>query len=142
MIGTGLRSTDHRESFFMAAADPFLERSLPSNLEAERCVLGAILLDNRLCNQAIELLRRDDFYLEAHRRLFERMVSLSEQARPIDPVTLREELQRFGEFDSVGGATYVAGLIDGVPRLENVEHYAKIVKGKAILRRLISTSNQ
>ena len=126
----------------MTAADPFLERSLPANLEAERCVLGTILLDNRLCNQAMELLRREDFYLDAHRRIFERMVGLSEQSKPIDPVTLRDELLRFGEFEVVGGSTYVAGLIDGVPRLENIEHYAKIVKGKAILRRLISTSNQ
>jgi replicative DNA helicase len=70
------------------------------------------------------------------------MVGLSEQSKPIDPVTLRDELLRFGEFEVVGGSTYVAGLIDGVPRLENIEQYAKIVKGKAILRRLISTSNQ
>jgi replicative DNA helicase len=126
----------------MAAADPFLERSLPANLEAERCVLGAILLDNRLCNQAMEILRREDFYIESHRKIYERMVSLSEQGRAIDPVTLREDLSRFGEFEAVGGAAYVAGLIDGVPRLENIEQYAKIVKGKAVLRRLISTSNQ
>ena len=58
----------------MAAVDPFLERSLPANLEAERAVLGAIILDNRLCNQAMEVLRRDDFYVEAHRKIYERMV--------------------------------------------------------------------
>jgi replicative DNA helicase len=126
----------------MSAKELFLERSLPSNVEAERSVLGAILLDNRLCNQAMETLRRDDFYLEAHRRLFDKMISLSEQGRPIDNVTLGEELKRAGEYEQVGGVSYIAGLIDSIPRLENIEHYAKIVKGKSTLRKLIATSNQ
>src|ERR1041384_7119281 len=79
--------------------DLFLDRTLPSNLDAERSVLGAILLDNRVCNQAMELLRRDDFYLDSHRKLFDRMVSLSEQGRAIDTLTLGEELRRNGEFE-------------------------------------------
>lgn len=126
----------------MSAKDLFLERSLPSSVDAERSVLGSILLDNRLCNQAMEVLRPDDFYLEAHRRIYEKMISLSEQGRPIDPITLGEELRRIGEFEQVGGGTYLAGLIDTIPRLENIEQYAKIVKDRSTLRRLIAASNQ
>jgi replicative DNA helicase len=126
----------------MSAKDLFLERSLPSSVDAERSVLGSILLDNRLCNQAMEVLRPDDFYLDAHRKVYEKMISLSEQGRPIDPITLGEELRRVGEFEQVGGGSYVAGLIDTIPRLENIEQYTKIVKDKATLRRLIATSNQ
>jgi replicative DNA helicase len=126
----------------MSAKDLFLERSLPSSVEAERSVLGSILLDNRLCNQAMEVLRPDDFYLDSHRKIYEKMISLSEMGRPIDPMILGEELQRAGEYDQVGGRPYVAGLVDSIPRLENIEHYARIVKGKATLRRMIAASNQ
>ena len=126
----------------MSAKELFLERSLPSSVDAERSVLGAILLDNRLCNQAMELLRPEDFYLDAHRKLYERMMVLSEQGRPIDPLMLGEELRRSGDFEMVGGGTYIAGLMDAIPRLENIEQYTKMVKGKSTLRRLITTSNQ
>lgn len=126
----------------MSAKDLFLERSLPASIEAERSVLGAILLDNRLCNQAMEFLRTDDFYLDAHRRVYEKMVVLSEMGRAIDPITLGEELRRVGEFEQVGGGTYISGLIDTMPRLDNIESYARIVKKKSTLRKLISASNQ
>ena len=122
--------------------DPFFEKGLPSNIEAERSILGAILLDSQVCNQAIELLRRDDFFLDSHRRLFDKMIVLSERMTPIDLVTLREELQRAGEFEQIGGATYIASLIDGVPRTDNIEPYARIVKAKSMLRKLITASNQ
>jgi replicative DNA helicase len=125
-----------------ASGDPFFEKGLPSNAEAERSILGAILLDNAVCNQAIELMRRDDFFLESHRRLFDKMVALTERGMPIDLITLSDELRRAGEFEQVGGATYIASLIDGVPRTDTIEHYAKIVKSKAMLRRLITASNQ
>ena len=126
----------------MSAKDLFLERSLPSSVDAERSVLGSVLLDNRLCNQAMEVLRPDDFYLDSHRKIYEKMIALSEQGRPIDPITLGEELRRVGEFEQVGGGSYVAGLIDTIPRLENIEQYTKIVKDKATLRRMIAASNQ
>jgi replicative DNA helicase len=122
--------------------DPFFEKGLPSNIEAERSILGAILLDSQVCNQAIELLRRDDFFLDSHRRIFDKMIVLSERMTPIDLVTLREELQRAGEFEQIGGATYIASLIDGVPRTDNIEPYARIVKAKSMLRKLITASNQ
>jgi replicative DNA helicase len=125
-----------------ASSDPFIEKGLPSSVESERSILGAILLDNALCNQAIEMLRREEFFLDSHRRIYTKMISLAERALPIDFVTLTDELRRAGEFEQVGGATYIASLIDGVPRTDTIEHYAKIVKSKAILRRMISASNQ
>lgn len=122
--------------------DPFFEKGLPANVEAERSILGAILLDNAVCNQAIELLRRDDFFLDSHRRIFEKMIALTERIMPIDLITLSDELRRAGEFEQIGGATYIASLIDGVPRTDTIEPYAKIVKAKSMLRKLITASNQ
>jgi replicative DNA helicase len=122
--------------------DAFLEKGLPSNVEAERSILGAILLDNAVCNQAIELLRRDDFFLESHRRIFDKMVALTERLMPIDLITLSDDLRRAGEFEQIGGATYIASLIDGVPRTDTIEPYAKLVKSKSMLRKLITASNQ
>jgi replicative DNA helicase len=125
-----------------ASGDPFFDKGLPSNPEAERSILGAILLDNTVCNQAIELLRREDFFLDSHRRIYDKMVALTERGMPIDLITLTDELRRAAEFEQIGGATYIASLIDGVPRTDTIEHYAKIVKQKAMLRRLITASNQ
>jgi replicative DNA helicase len=124
------------------SSDPFFEKGLPSNLEAERSILGAILLDNSVCNQAMEMMRRDDFFLDSHRRIYDKMILLSERGTSIDLVTLSEELRRASEFEQVGGATYIASLIDGVPRTDTIEPYVKIVKSKAILRKLITASNQ
>ncbi|MFL6213084.1 MAG: replicative DNA helicase [Blastocatellia bacterium] len=125
-----------------ASPDPFFDKGLPSNVEAERSILGAILLDNAVCNQAIELLRREDFFLDSHRRIYEKMIGLSERGAAIDYITLSEELRKAAEFEQVGGATYIASLIDGVPRTDTIEHYAKIVKAKSQLRKLITASNQ
>jgi len=119
-----------------------LEKSLPSNVEAERSILGAVLLDNQTINQAAERLKREDFFLESHRRIYEKMLYLSEQGRAIDPITLQEELRRAGDLDLIGGPAYIAALIDGVPRFSNIDNYSQIVKGKSILRRLIQTTNQ
>jgi len=83
-----------------------------------------------------------DFYRDAHRRIFDRMVTLSERGDAIDFITLKEELSRGGELDAVGGPAYVASLVDGVPRATNVEYYAKIVKEKATLRNLIYAANK
>jgi replicative DNA helicase len=118
------------------------ERTLPHNLEAEKCVLGAILLQNETFNQAAELIDSRDFFRDAHRRIFDKMVALSERNQPIDFVTLKEELVRSGELEEVGGPAYVASLVDGVPRSANVEYYARIVKEKATLRNLIHSANR
>ncbi|MBL8152294.1 MAG: replicative DNA helicase [Blastocatellia bacterium] len=125
-----------------SATDLTLERPLPQSTEAERAVLGAILLDGSLCNQAVEILRRDDFFLDSHRRIFEKMVGLSETGRAIDLITLQEELVRASELEQVGGMAYIASLLDGAVRTSNIEHYGKIIKGKSSLRRLINACNQ
>jgi replicative DNA helicase len=118
------------------------ERSLPHNLEAEKSVLGAILIDNAAFNHAAELIDARDFFRDAHRRIFDRMVALSERGDVIDFVTLKEELSRSGDLDEVGGPAYIASLADGVPRSSNVEHYARIVKEKSTLRNLIFSANK
>jgi replicative DNA helicase len=123
-----------------ATATP--ERTLPHNLEAEKSVLGAILIHNEAFNHAAELIDARDFFRDAHRRIFDKMVALSERNDPIDLVTLKEELQRSGELEEVGGPAYIASLADGVPRSANVEHYARIVKEKATLRNLIHSANR
>lgn len=117
-------------------------RTLPHNLEAERSVLGAILIDNETFNIAAAVIDSRAFFRDAHRRIFERMIDLSERNQPIDLVTLKEMLDRSGELDEVGGPSYIASLVDGVPRSTNVEYYAHIVKEKATLRALIFSANK
>jgi replicative DNA helicase len=124
----------------LAPATP--ERALPHNLEAEKSVLGAILIHNEAFNHAAELIDSRDFFRDAHRRIFDKMVQLSERNDAIDFVTLKEELARSGELEEVGGPAYIASLADGVPRSANVEHYARIVKEKATLRNLIHSANR
>ena len=121
---------------------PAPERTLPHNLEAEKSVLGAILIHNEAFNHAAELIDSRDFFRDAHRRIFDKMVALSERNDAIDLVTLKDELQRAGELDEVGGPAYIASLADGVPRSANVEHYARIVKEKATLRSVIHAANR
>jgi replicative DNA helicase len=118
------------------------ERTLPHNLEAERSVLGAILIHNDAFNTAAQVIDARDFYRDAHRRIFDRMVALSERREAIDFITLKEELSRGGDLEEVGGPAYVASLVDGVPRATNVEYYARIVKEKATLRNLIYAANK
>jgi replicative DNA helicase len=117
------------------------ERTLPHNLEAEKCVLGAILINNQSFNQAAEVIDAADFFRDAHRRIFEKMVSLTDRSEPVDLVTLKDELVRSSELDEVGGPAYISALTDGVPRSANVEYYARIVKEKSTLRRLIQSAN-
>ncbi len=118
------------------------ERTLPHNLEAERSVLGSILLHNDAFNTAAEVIDSNDFFRDAHRRIFDKMVKLAERGDAIDLVTLKEELGRSGELEEVGGPAYIAALVDGVPRSMNVEHYARIIKEKATLRSLIFSANK
>ncbi len=117
-------------------------RTLPHNLDAEKSVLGAILIHNDAFNSAAEVIDSRDFFRDAHRRIFDRMIALSERGDAIDFVTLKEELSRAGELDEVGGPAYIASLADGVPRSANVEYYAKIVKEKSTLRSLIHSANK
>jgi replicative DNA helicase len=141
--GGELESPPHRFRFTDAVPDTSTpERTLPHNLEAEKSVLGAILVNNEAFNHAAELIDGRDFFRDAHRRIFDKMVALSERGDAIDLVTLKEELARMGELEAVGGPAYVASLADGVPRSANVEHYARIVKEKSTLRSLIFSANK
>ena len=118
------------------------ERTLPHSLDAEKSVLGAVLIHNEAFNYAAELITARDFFRDAHRRIFEKMEQLAERGDAIDLVTLKEELIRSGDLEDAGGPAYLASLVDGVPRSTNVEHYARIVKEKSALRSLILASQQ
>jgi replicative DNA helicase len=118
------------------------EKTLPHNAEAERTVLGAVLVDGSTFNSAAEILTRDDFYREAHRRIFDAMAALAERSATIDLVTVKDELVRGAALEAVGGAAYVAGLTDGMPRIVSVEAWSRIIKEKAALRSLIHASNR
>ncbi len=121
----------------MATTEHILDRGLPASVEAERAILGAILLDNSSYPQAAEFLRAEDFSLDSHRRIYLRMMELAESGRAVDFVTLTEQLGQHKEIESVGGVAYVTSLTDGLPRVKNIEQYVKIVKDKALLRGLI-----
>ncbi|HEX4489200.1 MAG TPA: replicative DNA helicase [Terriglobales bacterium] len=125
----------------MATTDYSLAHSLPANVEAERSILGAILLDNFSYNQAAEHLHAEDFSLDSHRKIYGRMVELAESSRPIDLITLCEELDRTKELESIGDVGYVSSLLDGVPDRPSIEHYVKIVRDKSMLRGLIHAAN-
>ena len=109
---------------------------LPHSLEAERSVLGAIILDNQALKPAIEKIRSEHFFLTQHRQIFECMVRMGGNQQAIDVVTLMDELGRCGELESVGGVAYLSQLADGLPRVTNVGHYAHIIKEKSALRAL------
>src|SRR5205085_8373452 len=104
--------------------------------------LGAVLLHNDAFNLAAEVRDGGDFCRDAHRRIFDTMVTLVERGDAIDLVTLKDELNRAGAIDDIGGPAYIAALVDGVPRSTNVEHYARIIKEKATLRNLIFSANK
>jgi replicative DNA helicase len=124
----------------MATTDYSLDRGLPVSIEAERSILGAILLDNSLYDQAAEHIGADHFSLDAHRRIYSRMHDLQETGRPVDMITLVEELDRRKEVEAIGGVAYLSSLIDGVPDRPSIEHYVRIVKNKALLRGLINVA--
>ncbi len=124
----------------MATTD-YSSSTLPANVEAERSILGAILLDNFAYNQAAEHLAIEDFSLDSHRRIYSRMVDLAESSRPIDMITLVDELERHKELQAIGDVAYVSSLLHGVPDRPSIEHYVKIVRDKALLRGLIHAAN-
>ncbi len=114
----------------------------PQHIEAEQSILGGILIENDAINRVTEILDADDFYRDAHRKIFNALINLSERDEPADLITLTNELRKIDQLDSIGGASYLASLIDSVPTAANIEYYAKIVKEKAILRKLIQTSTE
>lgn len=121
----------------MSAAGLALEKGLPSNLEAERFVLGSILLNGPRFIETAGALEPDDFSLEKHRRIFTRMGELHARAETIDRVTVANELIRHSELESCDGLSYLVSLDDGLPEISNLEGYIRIVRDKAVLRRMI-----
>ena len=124
----------------MNEADLSSHKLPPQNIEAEQSILGGILIENEAVNRVMEILDADDFYRDAHRKIFNALINLSERDEPADLITLTNELRKIDQLDFIGGASYLASLIDSVPTAANIEYYAKIVKEKAILRKLIQTS--
>ncbi|MCD6213801.1 MAG: replicative DNA helicase, partial [Candidatus Desulfofervidus sp.] len=114
------------------------QKTLPQNMEAEQAVLGGILIDNEAIHQVLEIIEVEDFYRESHRKIFLVFLELYEQNQPIDLVTVCEALQKKQQLEEVGGATFLASLVEVIPTASNIIYYAKIVKEKSILRKLIT----
>src|SRR5215831_12852792 len=134
------------QRLLMTTPDPIrdqpFERALPNSAEAERAILGAVLLDNSVISQAIELLDPEDFYVPSHRRIFVGMVALFERGAEINPILIGEELKKENALEAVGGVSFITNLTYGLPHSTNIAHYAKVVRGKSMLRQLVKTSNK
>jgi replicative DNA helicase len=126
----------------MNEADFSSHKLPPQHIEAEQSILGGILIENEAINRVTEIVDADDFYREAHRKIFNALINLSERDEPADLITLTNELQKIDQLDSIGGASYLTSLIDSVPTAANIQYYARIVKEKAILRKLIQASTE
>ena len=113
----------------------------PQNIEAEASIISAILIDNDALLDVIETLGPEDFYRTAHQKIYAAITDLFDKAEPVDLVTLANKLKEKGELEAVGGASYLARLVDTVPLAVNAPHYAKIIHDKASLRRLIEKAN-
>ena len=121
----------------MSNKDPWLQKVPPQNIEVEQSILSAILIENNTLPEVLEVVSEKDFYREAHRKIFAAMVDLFERNEPADLITVTNILKEQGRLESVGGASYLAELVDTVPMATNAAHYAKIIREKATLRQLI-----
>ena len=130
----------------MATPEPIrdanLERPLPSSPETEKAILGAVILDNSLISQAIEMLKPADFYVPSHRRIFNAMIALFERGSEINPILLAEELRRDNSLDAAGGVLFLTNLTYGLPHVTSIAQYAKVVRGKSLLRQLVKVANK
>lgn len=122
--------------------DNVVSQQIPHDSEAEKAVLGAVFLDPEAIIDASDVLQPDDFYEHANRIVFQAMLNISDREEVIDPVTLQDELKKNNQVDDIGGIVYVTELSMATPTAAHVTYYAKIVKRKAILRNLISTSQR
>jgi replicative DNA helicase len=114
----------------------------PQNLEAEQSVLGGILIDQQAFHRVVDAVASDDFYRPAHGKIFSAMVELANRSEPIDLVTLTTKLKQLGLYEEIGGAAYLAELLERVPTAMNVEYHARLVADQATKRRLVSTCNE
>jgi replicative DNA helicase len=122
--------------------DLLAQRLPPQSLEAEVSVLGGILLENEALNRVLEVIQEGDFYRESHRKIFAAILQLYERNEPADLITLSEVLKKREEFEAVGGIEYLNSLVNSVPTAANITYYAKIVKEKSILRKLINRATE
>lgn len=122
--------------------EQYLERPLPNSADAERAILGAIILDNGLISQAIEQLKPEDFYVPSHRRIFVAMTKLFERGSEINDILIGEELKKEATLESVGGFTAISNLTYGLPHFANLEAFSKIVRDKALSRNLVKVCNK
>ena len=122
--------------------DLLAQRLPPQSLEAEVSVLGGILLENDALNRVLEVIQEGDFYRESHRKIFAAILQLYERNEPADLITLSEVLKKREEFEAVGGIEYLNSLVNSVPTAANITYYAKIVKEKSILRKLINRATE
>jgi len=118
-----------------------ISRIPPHNMEAEQSVLGSMLLDKEAVAVAIDSLKGEDFYLDAHKEIFEAMTEIYDRGEPVDLVTVVEELRQRATLDAVGGVSYITDLSMTVPSTANIKYYVGIVEEKSILRRLIAACN-
>ncbi len=125
-------------------ADPWLHKLPPQNLEAEESVLSSILIDTdtNALDDTIELLVPEDFYKTAHQKVFAAVQSLAAKNEPVDLITVKNHLLGTGQLEEIGGASFLAELVESVPYAINVRHYATIIKDKAVLRRLIVNAGE
>ena len=126
----------------MPIVKEFVNKVPPQSIEAEIAVLGSMLLDKEAIDRAIELLDEASFYKTAHAKIYSTVIKLYDKNKAVDIVTLVEELRNSSALDEVGGPTYITSITSSIPTSANIEHYAKIVREKAILRNLISTATQ
>lgn len=121
--------------------DPSLYNLPPQSIEAEESILSAILIDNNTLLDIVDILSPEDFYKSAHQKIFAAITELFSKNEPADLVTLTNILREQGRLEEIGGATYLASIVDAVPLAVNAQHYAKMVHDKACLRRLIEKAN-
>ncbi len=126
----------------MPDVEQLVERVPPQSAEAEMAVLGSMLMDEEAVPAALELLEPASFYREAHRKVFQAMASLFHRQKPVDLLTVSEELKSQGQLEGVGGASYLTSLATVVPTAANIQHYARIVREKAVLRTLIASATR
>jgi len=126
----------------MTSSDGAKLKIPPQNLEAEQSVLGSILLEPEALSRVLEVMTGDDFYREAHRKIFSSMLDLYKKGTPVDLITLMEILQNKGQLEDIGGASYLTSLTDAIPSAIHVDVYARIIREKSILRRLINRATE
>jgi replicative DNA helicase len=119
-----------------------IERVPPQNNDAEMAILGSMLIEENAINEALEIITEDCFYKNAHKKIFSSIVNLFSNNKPVDLITLTEELKQSNQLDEVGGASYLTMLANAVPTAANIKHYARIAKEKSILRSLINSATQ